>query len=81
MFQRYFPLLQTYRNKAVLRTIVSDIEEQLRIARKMQLMQLLTEIKEPDAVRFLRIHLEDCPDIRNYLMNKLILHVLPHFVI
>jgi hypothetical protein len=79
LFQRYQSLLMAYRSKPVLSTIISDIEEQLRVARKYQLMRLLTEISGAEASRFLNLHPSESSDVHTYLLHKLILHVLPHF--
>ena len=41
LYLRYYPLLVAYRDKPVLSTILGDIEEQLRVVRKMQLIKFL----------------------------------------
>jgi len=55
LFQRYHSLLQIYKDKPVLSTIVSDIEEHLRVARKDQLLKLLSEVNIEDVSRFLNL--------------------------
>ena len=44
LYLRYYPLLETYKDKPVLSTIVGDIEQQLRMVRKMQLRRFLYAI-------------------------------------
>ena len=56
LFQRYRSLLEAYRSKPILCAIVADIEEQLRAARKSQLVALLSEISSTNTCRFLNLH-------------------------
>ena len=79
LYLRYYPLLVAYKDKSVLSTIVGDIEQQLRVVRKMQLVKLLYSITRDQAVIFINLYPPTQTDLFPYLLNKLILHLLNFF--
>lgn len=48
LFGRYGVLIDTYRHKAVLKEIISDIDEQICNARKYQLRKVLETMAKAD---------------------------------
>lgn len=73
--------MNTYRNKAVLKEIIADIDEQMRSARKYQLMRVLASISKSEVDIFINLQFNRAEVIENYLLNKLILYLLYRFQI
>ena len=71
--------MNTYRNKAVLKEIIADIDEQMRSARKYQLMRVLDSISKSEVDIFINLQFNRAEVIENYLLNKLILYLLYRF--
>lgn len=49
-------LIDTYRHKAVLKEIISDIDEQICNARKYQLRKVLETMAKADVETFVNLH-------------------------
>lgn len=79
LFQRYHPLLELYRQKAVISAIVLDIDEQLRISRMTQLQKLMVQMTKEQIQHFINLFPPNTSESVSYLFTKLILHFLPHF--
>jgi len=73
--------MNTYRNKAVLKEIIADIDEQMRSARKYQLMRVLDSISKSEVDIFINLQFNRAEVIESYLLNKLILYLLYRFQI
>lgn len=81
LFNRYCDLIETYRNKAVLKYIINDIDDQIRDSRKFQLHRLLDSIDKVEVDIFVSLHPNKCSIIRDYLVGKLILYLLNKYQI
>lgn len=71
--------MNTYRSKAVLREIIGDIDEQMRSARRYQLMRVLDCISRTEVESFINLQYDKTDIVQNYLPNKLILYLLHRF--
>lgn len=58
LFARYGELMNTYRSKAVLKEIIADIDEQMRSARRYQLMRVLDSIFRNEVEIFINLQFD-----------------------